>query len=76
VVNGSEIRVYNAGTTTELDGTESVVGNTFSSSISVGSVDAVVFNVNYLEIRYYGLVTTSDQSIPVQQSFDRQYQNP
>ena len=76
VVNGSEIRIYDAGTTTELDGIESVVGNTFSSSISVGSVDAVVFSLGHLEVRYSGLVTTSDQSVPVQQTIDRQYDNP
>lgn len=76
VKNGSEIRIFQAGTTTELDGIESVVGGTFSSSISVGSVDAVVFSLGYLEVRYSGLVTTSDLSVPVQQSVDRQYQNP
>lgn len=73
VKNGSEIRIYQAGTTTELDGVESVTGGTFSSSISVGSVDAVVFALGYLEVRYYGLTTTSDLSVPVQQAVDRQY---
>lgn len=76
VKDGSEIRVYQAGTTIELDGIESVAGGTFSCSISVGAVDAVVFALGYLEVRYYGLTTSSDLSVPVQQSVDRQYQNP
>lgn len=73
VKDGSEIRIYEAGTTNELDGIESVTGGTFSSSISVGAVDAVVFALGYLEVRYYGLTTTSDLSVPVQQTVDRQY---
>lgn len=76
IKDGSEVRIYEAGTTTELDGNDSITGGTFSSSISVGAVDAVVFALGYLEVRYYGLVTTADQSIPVQQVVDRQYSNP
>jgi len=72
---GTEVRVYSAGTTTELAGIESTSGS-FNASISVSSVDIVVFNLNFIAIRLNGVDTTSDRTIPIQQQEDRQYENP
>ena len=71
----SEIRVFEAGTTTELAGVEDS-GTTFSDdTIAVSSVDIVVHNINYEYIRITGADTTSNLSLPIQQRFDRSYSN-
>ena len=75
LVAGSEVRVYEAGTTSELDGIESS-GTTFSTTLGVSSVDLVVFNTNYLPIRLLGISTSLDVSLPIQQTFDRNFNNP
>ena len=72
---GTEVRVYDAGTTTELAGIESTSG-TFNTSVSVSSVDIVIFNLNFIAIRLTGVDTSTDRTIPIQQQEDRQYENP
>lgn len=72
---GTEVRVYDAGTTTELAGIESTSG-TFSTSVAVSAVDIVIFNLNFIAIRLTNVDTTSDRTIPIQQQEDRQYENP
>jgi hypothetical protein len=72
----TEIRVYDAGTTTEVAGEENNVTGTFAASISVSAVDIVIFNVSYIAIRLSNIDTTSDRTIPIQQQEDRQYENP
>jgi len=80
--DNSECRVYTAGTTTELAGTENATTGTtdnrsFTFSLAAAtSVDIRVFAVGYLpaDILAY-TVPTSAASIPVQQIFDRVYQN-
>ena len=72
----TEVRVYQAGTTTELAGEEDNTTGTFNASISVSSVDIVVFNLKYIAIRLTNVDTTSDRTIPIQQQEDRQYENP
>jgi len=80
--DNSECRVYTAGTTTELAGTENATTGTadnrsFTFSLAAAtSVDIRVFAVGYLpaDILAY-TVPTSAASIPVSQIFDRVYQN-
>ena len=72
----TEIRVYDAGTTTELAGEENNVTGTFNTSVSVSAVDIVIFALEYIAIRLTNVDTTSDRTIPIQQQEDRQYENP
>lgn len=77
--NPTEIRVFNAGTTTEVAGQESVTSGTFSAAIDAGSypaVDISILSLGYQNIRLLNIdVSTGDVSIPVQQQIDRQYAN-
>lgn len=79
IISGSEIRIFNAGTTTELGGIES--GNTsflYQYNYNPGqNVDIVVFkeNYNYYRVSNYSLSST-DSSLPIAQVFDRVYSNP
>ena len=71
----SEVRVYIAGTTTEIAGVENS-GTTFvDATIAVDSVDVVVLNLQYLAIKIKNVDTSSDVTLPIQQVFDRQYKN-
>lgn len=72
----TEVRVYQAGTSTELAGEEDNTTGTFNASISVSAVDIVIFNLKYIAIRLTNVDTTSDRTIPIQQQEDRQYENP
>lgn len=74
--DNTEVRVYDAGTTTEVAGVENSLGGTFAASISVASVDVNIHNLDYQFIRLTGLNTSSDLTVPVQQTFDRQFENP
>ena len=70
----SEVRIYIAGTTTEIAGVESTSG-TYTTTLGVSAIDLVVINLEYLAIKIKGIDTTTDTAIPIQQVFDRQYQN-
>ena len=77
---GSEIRVYNAGTVTELTGIESS-SNVFSYPyVWEGtdlSVDIAILNLNYQYLRYTALsLGSAGVTVPIQQQFDRNYLNP
>ena len=81
--DNTEVRVYSAGTTTELAGTESATSGTtddrsFTFSLAAGTdVDIQVFAVAYEPVRLEGFtVPTSDSSVPIEQRFDRNYVNP
>lgn len=78
VVN-SEIRIYDAGTTNELAGVENS-GTTFVWAYNpddVNLVDIVIFNIEYESIRLVNFETANaDSSLPVQQQFDRVFDNP
>ena len=73
--NNSEVRVYESGTTDEVGGVENS-GTSESFVLSVNSVDVVIHHLDYEYIRIEGVITTSDSSIPIQQRFDRNYENP
>ncbi len=75
LIAGSEVRFYEAGSTSELAGVESS-GTSFASSVSSSSVDVVVHNVGYLNIRVNGVdMSSGDVTVPISQVFDRQYEN-
>jgi len=75
----SEVRIFLHGTTTELGGIEnSTTSFSYQYIYSVGVyVDIVIMSLNY---QYYTinnyLLTSVDSSIPVQQIYDRVFENP
>lgn len=76
--NPSEVRVFLAGTTTEVSGTgnESVTTGSHAFSVSSGtSVDITILSLGYQNTRIKAFSTTADTSVPVSQVLDRQYQN-
>lgn len=87
LVNGTEVRVYNAGTSTEIAGIESVTGNSFNWSVGSGvSMDIVIHGpiptppsppaVAYIPIRQEGVSFTSDTAIDITQRINRNYKDP
>lgn len=74
----TEVRVYEAGTTTEIDGAENVVTGTFTFQAQASdAVDIVIHNVEYEYLKIENFtIPTSDVSIPITQFFDRVYKNP
>jgi hypothetical protein len=70
----SEIRVYAANTLTELAGVENST-TVFTASINEPLVDVVIFNVQYVPIKLKSINLNSDVSLPIQQAFDRNYEN-
>jgi hypothetical protein len=79
LVSGSEVRVFEAGTTTELYGVESS-GTTFDYPYTFAAgtyVDIVIHHVDYVyqRIETFELQSTSG-TIPISQEFDRWYSNP
>jgi hypothetical protein len=71
----SEIRVYDAGTTTELAGVENS-GTTFTANIAANSVDIVIHSLGYIYQKISGADTTANLTLPIQQQVDRNYRNP
>ena len=72
---GSEVRVYDAGTTTELAGIESSAAS-FAASLQANSVDVVVHALGFEHIRVRNVdLTGGDITVPVAQVVDRQYEN-
>lgn len=77
--NPTEVRVFNAGTTTAIAGQEDVTTGTFTTGIDAAtytSVDISIISLGYQNLRILGVDVTSDISIPIQQVLDRQYLNP
>ena len=70
----SEVRVFEAGTTTEVAGVENS-GTTFTANISASSVDIVIHNIAYEYQKIEGADTSANLTLPIQQRFDRSYQN-
>lgn len=73
----TEVRIYSAGTTTELAGVENS-GTSFSWSFStVQNIDIAIHNVQYEYIRYENFtLANSDMTVPIQQRIDRNFLNP
>jgi hypothetical protein len=78
----TEVRIYEAGTTTELTGIESTEtdDSEFSYTYVYSAnykVDIVIHNLNYQYIRYSNFTLgANDNKIPIQQIVDRDYYNP
>jgi hypothetical protein len=74
----SEVRIFDASTTTEVAGSESLTG-TFQwvfDPTEHPSVDISIISLGYQNIRLLGqTLTLADLTIPVQQQIDRQYAN-
>lgn len=71
----TEVRIYQAGTTTEVAGVENS-GTSEVFSISVSSVDIVIHSLGFIYQRLEAVATSTDRSIPIQQQEDRQFENP
>ena len=71
----SEIRVFGAGTTTDLAGVENS-GTTFSTTLEASSVDIVIHALGYVYQRLTSVDTSADLTLPIQQIADRNYENP
>jgi hypothetical protein len=77
IANGTEIRVYNTGTSTEKDGIESVTGGEFAASVSSGSgYDVVAIYPGYVPIRLENQRWTSSTSVNLNQQTDPNFSNP
>jgi len=73
--NNTEVRVYEAGTTTEIIGQENVTSGTFSGIVTVDSVDIRVVSLDYRIFTFYSVDTSSSKTINVEQFFDKNYRN-
>lgn len=76
----SEVRVFEAGTTTEVAGQENIVSGSFAwifDPEETPSVDIAILSLGYQNLRLLNVaLSLADISIPVQQQVDRQYLNP
>lgn len=70
----SEVRIYTAGTATELAGIENS-STSFASVVEAPSVDIVIHHLDYQYLRISNVVISGDTTLPVQQVFDRNYHN-
>lgn len=74
---GTEVRIYNAGTTTALAGIESTTTSTFSYTYTYTgnfNVDIVIMSLQYEYVEFLAYtLSSSNNSIPIQQTFDRNY---
>tara|TARA_R110000772_G_scaffold5691_2_gene20360 strand:+ start:13098 stop:14684 length:1587 start_codon:yes stop_codon:yes gene_type:complete len=84
IKDGTEVRVYDTGTQSELAGIESATGGggiddrEFAFSLGAALVvDIVVHNIDYEYLRLDAFtIPGSNSSVPIQQRFDRNYSNP
>lgn len=77
IVDGSEVRIYSAGTITELFGVESKTTDPVFSYSTPESVDIVVHSLAYQYFRINSFpLASSDASLPIAQIIDRNYKNP
>ncbi len=77
--NPTEVRVFSAGTTTEIVGTgsENVTSGSHTFYVAPSqSVDISILALGYQNMRVLAYATASDASIPISQVLDRQYLNP
>jgi hypothetical protein len=76
----SEIRIFDASTTTEIAGSEDIDSGTFQwvfDPTEHPSIDISIMSLGYQNIRLLAQsLTLADLTIPVQQQVDRQYGNP
>ena len=70
----TEVRIFEAGTTTELGGVENS-GTSFTINISESSVDLVLMSLGYIYQRIESVDTSANLTLPIQQIVDRNYSN-
>jgi hypothetical protein len=78
LVDGSEVRVFRGGTQIEIAGDEDVQGGEFITGIDAAqnpTVDIAVIALDYQNIFLSGIEMVGNREIPIQQIFDRQYEN-
>jgi hypothetical protein len=73
--NNTEIRIFEAGTITELDGIENTSGD-FVASIKEGFVDVRIVSIDFSIREIFNLSVTQDFTFQVDQFTDRVYNNP
>jgi hypothetical protein len=71
----TEVRVFTAGTITEVAGVENS-GTTFTANLADSSVDIVIHSIGYEYQKIEGADTSSNLTLPIQQRLDRNYRNP
>jgi hypothetical protein len=81
IQEGSEVRIYSAGTTTELDGVDTISGtSTFNYTYTYVAATYVDIVVHHTDYQYYRiddyLLLDANSSLPIAQIYDRQYYNP
>jgi hypothetical protein len=74
--NPTEVRVYAAGTQTELAGQEDVTTGTFSASLSDSLVDIAIASLDFQNQFLRNVDTSSDVTLQVTQFNDIVYVNP
>tara|TARA_R110000796_G_scaffold23554_1_gene67358 strand:+ start:2626 stop:3531 length:906 start_codon:yes stop_codon:yes gene_type:complete len=75
LIAGTEVRVYQSGTSTELGGVENST-TSFSLLVQAPTVDVVIHNEGYVYIRVNNVdMTSGDVALPVAQQFDTSYRN-
>lgn len=75
VKTDTEIRVFEAGTTNEVAGQETVTTGTFSAVISVPLVDVRIVSLNYKITSFKSLSINKNVSIKLEQFYDNNYRN-
>ena len=70
----TEVRIFEAGTTTELGGVENS-GTSFTINISESTVDLVLMSLGYIYQRIESVDTSANLTLPIQQIIDRNYSN-
>jgi hypothetical protein len=73
--NPTEVRIYDAGTVTEIGGQEDVTTGTFSVDLFETSVDIRFVSLNYKIFTLYTVDTSADLALEITQIFDRNYVN-
>lgn len=80
LVNPTEVRIFDAGTQTEIDGTEDITTGTDTWSIDSAtypSVDIRIITETYINQFLESVdMSSGDVTIPIVQIFDRNYANP
>ncbi len=75
---GSEVRIYKVSDDSELSGIESTISTTFTYSYQYTSdipIYIVIFALTSQPIRLLTTLTSSNSTIPIQQTVDRVYEN-
>lgn len=76
--NPTEVRVFNAGTTTEISntGAESITSGSHTFTVPINTaIDISILSLGYQNTRLLNYTASANASLPISQVIDRQYQN-